>query len=155
MDTKLKLLDSIDNIKEKLTSQEYKEILENLAKIKVIDDTILLWNGNSVEEINARNITRLTESYKLIKISNKFSSFIGLPLGIYSTITDLLNLVQRYIIDHNLLILEKNRHFVDFDRPGGKELGDLLHLNTKISFSDIYLYVIHQHEYSLLMEDTF
>ena len=35
MDAKLALVDSIESIKEKLTSQEYKDILEKLADIKV------------------------------------------------------------------------------------------------------------------------
>ena len=35
MDTKLALVDSIENIKEKITSQEYLELLENLAKVTV------------------------------------------------------------------------------------------------------------------------
>jgi hypothetical protein len=35
MDEKLALVDIIEGVKEKLTSQKYKEILEALAKIKV------------------------------------------------------------------------------------------------------------------------
>jgi len=53
MEAKLELVDSIENIKEKLTSQEYKEILENLAKIPVREPNIPVKDSSSEEETSS------------------------------------------------------------------------------------------------------
>jgi hypothetical protein len=47
MENKLALVDSIENIKEKITSLEYMEILDNLAKVTVSADEYVKSNGDT------------------------------------------------------------------------------------------------------------
>jgi chromatin remodeling complex protein RSC6 len=54
MDEKLELVNSIENIKEKITSQEYKELLENLAKIKVVETSKLHYNSDDSDDEKRR-----------------------------------------------------------------------------------------------------
>jgi len=108
MNAKLALVESIECIKEKISSQEYKEILVNLAKVfneqrpnsdsgsdsgsderRKADEIELIpnievniWNGTEVVHENLRTFLSrrcLNDSDKLVKISIELSTFIGIP----------------------------------------------------------------------------
>jgi hypothetical protein len=126
MDTKLALVDSIENIKEKITSQEYKDILENLAKVTVaankhekgLDDLVLhhelepepeitelpdifisVWDGTKVtlESMRDFNLDHLP-----VAVSDEFCVFFGVELKVFATERVCLEAVVNYIIKYDL-----------------------------------------------------
>jgi chromatin remodeling complex protein RSC6 len=155
MDAKLALVDSIENIKEKLTSQEYKEILENLAKINVDSETdlqyvrrsetdlqyvrrrqinidlipnieIKYWNGTAIVEKNLRTFE--TGFFKPIKISLELIAFLGIPgfsQDVFIYRPDIAKCIVQYIKEHNLQKVE-NKRLIDLTKPGGERLRILL-----------------------------
>ncbi len=138
MDSKLALVDSIEKIKEKLTSQEYKEILENLAKVIVSTNEyktssgsdsdldseetrrqaerwaeipnieINMWDGIAVVKNNLRNFESIFS--RPVRISIELATFLGIHEIHRENIFVSRRIVTRFI---NLYIREHNLQKVE------------------------------------------
>jgi len=140
MEAKLALVDSIECIKEKLTSQEYKEILENLAKVNVEQES-----EQESEQVHRRNSP---SSPPLIKISIELSTFLGIPEDILISRRDVYNGIVKYVKDHDLQKPE-NKRVIDLTKPGGEPLRTLLKVpeNAELTFFNLQRYLVMFHYY--------
>jgi chromatin remodeling complex protein RSC6 len=64
METKIALVDSIENIKDKITSQEYRELLKNLNAIKISNDNTSSDDTNSDNDTSSVTSEIIENDYK-------------------------------------------------------------------------------------------
>jgi chromatin remodeling complex protein RSC6 len=154
MNAKLALVDSIENIKEKITSQEYKELLENLAKIKVTEKrprskSRSETSSSSSEErretrtIRGPGIVRAPSGFAMPTIiSPQLAAFIGVPEGTMVARPDVTKALTNYIKDNHLQNPERLRE-IDLSKPGGQALRELLNVpeGEQLNFFNMQKYL--------------
>lgn len=147
MNPKLELLDAIDDIKEKLSSQEYLNLMSKLDKITLADNVIdkvqpnsshsdIFINGSDIF-FNGFNIVG-PDMYSEIIISTRLANFFGISRN--QTKVDIIRIIINYI-KHYELQEYSNRSVIDDLR--GSELKRALYIpiNSQLTLYNLHYYI--------------